>query len=164
VLVLGAACSSSAKPASTPSTESTTTPSSVPPNAPFAIGALVPLTNGWHAEVSKVQRPFASASLTAPPAGRQYVAVDVALQNDGPGSARITATKIYALVDARGREYAPSRSSGVDGQYPPGTTRQGRLVFAVPIDTDLTLKLDGVRIGTQNAVWQIDPPARPSGD
>lgn len=103
-----------------------------------------------------MQRPYSPAAAPALPAGQTFVAVDVVLQNDGPGTAKITAKRIYALVDDSGKQYAPITASGINGQYPPDTKRSGTIVFAAPADAPVVLRFDGVLIGTQRATFRTN--------
>ncbi|MDP9336358.1 MAG: hypothetical protein M3Q30_24010, partial [Actinomycetota bacterium] len=58
----------------------------------------------------------------------------------------------------------PGHPSGLDSRFSPGAIRTGQLIFAVPVGRQLRMLLDGPAIGTQRAVFQIDPPKTPPRD
>ena len=52
----------------------------------------------------------------------------------------------------------PGTPNGIDGNYTPGTSRSGKLIFTAPKHQKLGLVLAGQRIGTQLSYFTIDPP------
>lgn len=179
IAVMLAACGSSHHPNASPNTASSTTSTSfntqttADPNQqynaiPFNVGDVVGLPNGWSVQVVKVTRPYVAAGMAATPAGQQDVAVDMKMVNDGTRPVDVNAGKIFAIVDSANEQHAaiavPGHPSGLDSRFSPGAIRTGRLIFAVPVGRQLRMLLDGPEIGTQRAVFQIDPPKTPPRD
>src|SRR4029077_5416562 len=82
LLVLAAACSSSH--ASSGATTSTTAgPLETPNSIPFDVGEKIGLPNGWIVGNQHVNRPYVTSKLPKPARGRQYVALDIAMENAG---------------------------------------------------------------------------------
>ena len=52
----------------------------------------------------------------------------------------------------------PGHPNGIDGTYPPRTSRSGQLVFAVPTKAKLRMAMDGTVDRYPEAIWLIDPP------
>ena len=174
-----AACGSSHRPSALPHVVSSTTATSsnnqttADPNQeynaiPFNVGDVVGLPNGWSVQVAKVTRPYVAAGIAATPAGQQYVAVDMKMVNDGTRPVDVNAGKIFAIVDSANEQHpavaVPGHPSGLDSRFSPGAIRTGQLIFAVPVGRELRMLLDGPAIGTQRAVFQIDPPKTPPRD
>src|SRR5437868_12520934 len=133
LLTLAAACSSSSHGAS--STTTTTTVLRTPNSIPFVVGAKVGLPNGWLVRVAKVHRPYTNPKLPALPSAREYIALDLQMENDGARTETVKATDLFSLGDnKRGIDPVvpvPGRANGIDGAYPTKKFRQGQLVFAV---------------------------------
>jgi hypothetical protein len=172
-----ASCSSSpakvAEPASTTTSLSIPTGPTVDPDQqlnaiPYNVGERIGLPNGWSVEVTRVHRPYAAPGLPSLSAGRQFVGVDLTLNNEGAAPVTVDARRIFTLTDTTGKSHAVVSSAegeqGLDGTYAPGTTKTGRLVFAVPVGLDLQMLLDGPVIHTQRSLFQIDPPKTPARD
>jgi hypothetical protein len=165
-LTLGGACASKHEASSPSSTTtavtSTTDPDQTPNSIPFNVGERVGLPNGWIVRIGRVHRPYAPDGLPALPAGRQYVAVDVSIKNDGTTTRTVNAAKLFWLGDSIGKVdhvvAVPNAPNGVDGTYAPQTKRSGRLVFDAPVKAELRMGMDGTLIGTQNAIFMVDPP------
>ncbi len=165
LLALGAACAPTHPAASTPTTPaspSTTNPNDTPNSIPYVVGERIGLPNGWLIRVGRVQRHYTAADLPAPPSGRQYVAVDISMQNQGDGTETVDAAKLFWLGDSTGKIdhviRVPGHPNGLDGPYARNTSRSGRLVFEAPLHAELRMALDGPRIGTQQSIFQIYPP------
>jgi hypothetical protein len=167
LLTLGAACSSSSHGASSTTTTSpgpsTTADALHTPNSiPFVVGAKVGLPNGWLVRVAKVHRPYTNPKLPAPPSGREYVALDMQMENDGGTTETVKAADLIQLGDSDGKVDpvvpVPGRANGIDGSYPTKQFRQGQLVFAVPKRAQLRMAFNGPLINTQQTIWTIDPP------
>jgi hypothetical protein len=160
LLVLGAACSSSQHAASSPTTS--TNPLETPNSIPFVVGAKVGLPNGWLVRVAKVRRPYTNPKLPALPSDREYVALDMQMENDGARTETVKATDLFSLGDShRGVDPVvpvPGRPNGIDGAYPTKKFRQGQLVFAVPKQAQLRMAFNGPLVNTQQTIWAIDPP------
>jgi len=181
-----AGCSSSgstAKPGSTSSTSaaSTTTgslpalpttapgdPDQIPNPIPFDVGEIAARSNGWRMGVTRVVRPFTGADLPPLPANEQYVAVDIMLSYDGTAPVTVNARKVFGVTDQEGHGHVAVSGArgvtGLDGSYTAGTTRTGRMIFAVPIGEQLLMLLDGPAIHTQRTIFQVDPPNHPAQD
>jgi hypothetical protein len=167
LLALLAGCSSSGRGSSASrrtgnATTSTIDPELLTPNSvPFAVGYPTGLPNGWRVTITKVHRPYAASGLPALPAGRQYVAVDIAMDNEGTTHS-VNAARVFSMVDGSQPHFAVTQrgqSNGVDGTYEHGTKRAGRLVFVVPTAKQLGLVLYGPAIGTKVSNFAIDPPS-----
>ncbi|HTD49180.1 MAG TPA: hypothetical protein VK771_01190, partial [Acidimicrobiia bacterium] len=69
---------------------------------------------------------------------------------------------LFTLVDTSHHEHfvvaVPGSPNGIDGHYPAGTIRSGRLVFSAPTGENLGLVLYGPGIGTQVSDFTIVPP------
>ena len=123
------------------------------------------LPNGWLVTVTHVHQAY---SLPGPPpagTGKQYVAVDITMQNQGPAGHSVDANRVFVIVDSSHKQHSPlalPRPNGIDGAYPAGTTRSGQLVFSVPTAQDLGLILYGPAIGTKVSYFRLVPPQAPS--
>jgi hypothetical protein len=161
LLTLAAACSSSSHGASSPTT-TTADPLHTPNSIPFVVGAKVGLPNGWLVRVAKVHRPYANPKLPALPSDREYVALDMQMENDGARTETVKATDLFSLGDNTGKVDpvvpVPGHPNGIDGAYPTKKFRQGQLVFAVPKQAQLRMAFNGPLINTQQTIWTIDPP------
>jgi hypothetical protein len=173
VFAVAAACSSDNGPNSTNATTTSvatpsTTPEQRPNEIPFDVGARVGLYNGWTVTVAKVRRPFTNGRLAETPDGRQYVALDITVENRGTTTATLDAAEVFSLGDSTGQVDevvpVPGRSNGLDGDYPPQRLRSGRLVFDVPVGADLRMAFDGTPLGSQHAIFMVDPPNVPPAD
>jgi hypothetical protein len=179
IAVMLSACGSSGHPNASPNAASSTTTTSfntqttADPNQqfnaiPFNVGDVVGLPNGWSVQVAKVTRPYVASGIAATPVGQQYVAVDMKMVNSGTEPVDVNANKIFTIVDSANEQHAaiavPGHPSGLHSRFSPGATRTGRLIFAVPVGRQLRMLLDGTAIGTQRAVFQIDPPKTPPRD
>ena len=115
----------------------------------------------------KVEKAYSNSSLKPLAAGRQYIAIDIRMQNLGPSAHTVDANSLFTLVDGLHKsDYVvpePGKANGIDGTYPAGTTRSGRIVFSVPTGQDLGLILSGPKIGTQVSYFAIIPPTVPQG-
>ena len=168
LLTLAPACSSSnhASHASTTTTASaptaTTDPDNTPNSLPYVVGEQIGLPHGWRVTVVKVEKSYSNPSLQPLGPGRQYVAIDIRMQNLGPAAHTVNANALFTLVDGLHKSNyvvpEPGKANGIDGTYPAGTTHSGRLVFSVPTGQDLGLILAGPRIGTQVSYFAIIPP------
>jgi hypothetical protein len=161
LLTLAAACTSSSHGGSSPTT-TTTNVLRTPNSIPFVVGAKVGLPNGWLVRVAKVHRPYTNPKLPALPSDREYVALDMQMENDGARTETVKATDLFTLGDSH-REVdpvvpVPGRPNGVDGAYPTKKFRQGQLVFAVPKQAQLRMAFNGPLVNTQQTIWTIDPP------
>jgi hypothetical protein len=176
IAALIASCSSSPTKVTVPrSTSSSSIPAGPTvdpdqqPNAiPYNVGERIGLPNGWRVQVTRVHRPYVAAGLPSSPAGQQFVAVDLTMSNEGTAPVTVNARRIFTLTDASSRPHAVVAGAvgekGLAGEYAPGVSRSGRLVFAVPVGQDLQMLLDGPAIHTQRSVFQIDPPTTPPRD
>jgi len=167
LLTLAAACSSSSHGVSssttTPEGPTTTADALHTPNSfPFVVGAKVGLANGWLVRVAKVHRPYTNPKLPALPSDREYVALDMQMENDGTRTETVKAADLFTLGDSTRRVDpvvpVPGHANGIDGPYPTKKFREGRLVFAVPKQAQLRMSLNGPLINTQQTIWTIDPP------
>jgi hypothetical protein len=166
LLTIAAACSSSHKSAGPSTTAnpvtSTTDPNLTPNSIPYVVGQQIGLPNGWRVTVTKVQQRYAAPGLRSVPAGREYVAIDIRMENQGPASHAVNADRLFTLVDSLHKSHyvvaQPGHANGIDGDYPAGTTHSGRLLFLTPTGTNLGLILYGPRIGTQVSYFAIIPP------
>jgi len=167
LLMLAGACSSSSHGASpSPSSSSTTSPTTdarhTPNSIPFEVGEKIGLPNGWLVRVAKVHRPYTNANLAALPSDREYVALDMQMENDGARAETVKAVDLFSLGDSDGKldpvVPVPGRPNGIDGNYPTKKFRQGQIVFAVPQRAALRMAFDGPLVGTQQSIWTIDPP------
>jgi hypothetical protein len=173
VLMLAAGCSSSSKGSSTPTTKAspsgpTTTidPNLVPNVIPYVVGERIGLPNNWIIGVTKVHRPYTQTGLALLPSGRQYVAVDISMNYQGSATQTVKAADLFTMVDGNRDLHKPANAptpNGIDGTYKAGTTRSGRLVYAVPPKVRLALAMEGPKIGTQRSIFTIDPPTVPAG-
>jgi len=173
LLTLAAACSSSSHGASSATTTAAgpTTSTNVlrtPNSIPFVVGAKVGLPNGWLVSVTKVHRPYAHSTLSELPSDREYVAVDITMDNEGTSTQTVKAADLFSLGDTTRNVdpvvAVPGRPNGIDGPYSPGTTHSGQLVFAVPKGAQLRMAMNGPLIGTQQSIFAIDPPTVPPAD
>jgi hypothetical protein len=172
LLTLAAACASNGDTArsstTTASPGAATNPNETPNSIPFNVGERVGLPNGWRVQIVKVHRPFPTRGLPAPAAGRQYVALDLSVANQGTTTEAVNAAKLFSLGDSTGKEdhvvAIPGRPNGLDGSYAANTNRSGRLVFDVPVHAQLRMAMDGPLIGTQRAIFMVDPPNFGPGD
>jgi hypothetical protein len=143
------------------------TGSTLDPNAelnliPYNVGEMTGLPGGWRVEVVRVKRANSSPGLPAPGAGRGYVTVDIRVINDEGPTVRLNAAALFDLYD-EGNNAHPviaesGRPNGLDGPFPRGTNRLGRLVFVAPAPSKLLMILDGQKLSSQRSVFQIDPP------
>ena len=151
-----------------PVTASTEDPNQLYNPIPFNVGDVVGLPNGWSLQVRKVKLSYAPAGLAAAPDGQQYVGVEIKMVNVGPEAVNVNAPKIFTIADDRNGQHpvvaVAGHPNGLDGSYASGAGRTGELVFAVPFGRQLRMLLDGPAIGTQRAVFQIDPPKVPPRD
>src|SRR6516162_5148166 len=85
LLALAAACSSSGHPASS-ATTTTTSPLDTPNSLPYAIQEKVAVGNGWLVDITNVHRHYVNPSLPSPKSGREYVAVDLWINNHSTSS------------------------------------------------------------------------------
>jgi hypothetical protein len=170
LLTPAAACASNGGTKTTNSTDATSTTNEleVPNLVPFEVGARVGLPNGWTVQIAKVHRPYADPQLPALPDGRQYVALDLSVSNLGTTTENVQAADLFWLGDSTGKEdrvvAVPGKPGGVDGSYAPQTSRSGQLVFDVPLHAQLRMAMDGPLIGTQKAIFTVDPPTVPPSD
>jgi hypothetical protein len=167
LLALAASCSSSHHAAGS-SSPTTTNPLATPNSIPYEVGERMGLPNGWIVEVTKVHQPYVNPSLPAPRSGREYVAVDVMLQNRGSSRPTLDAGKVFSFGDSDGKVDpvipVPGQPNGLDGVYPPTKSRTGRLVFDVPSTAQLRMAMNGPLIGTQYSIFTIVPPKVGPGD
>jgi hypothetical protein len=164
LLTLAAACSSSSHGASsTPEAPPTTADALHTPNSiPFVVGAKIGLPHGWLVRVAKVHRPYTNPKLPALPSDREYIALDMQMENDGARTETVKAADLFWLGDNLHKVDpvvpVPGQANGIDGPYPTKTSRQGQLVFAVPKKSQLRLSFNGPLVNTQQTIWTIDPP------
>jgi hypothetical protein len=172
LLTIGTACSStdttSRETETTKAPASTTDPNETPNSIPFDLGARVGLPNGWIVTIVKVRRPYSNPQLPEPDDGREYVAVDMTMENQGTERRAVDAAALFELGDSTGGTdqvvAVPDRANGIDGSYPPQTKRSGQLVFEVPARAQLRMAMDGPLIGTKKAIFMVDPPTVPAVD
>jgi len=169
MLTLAVACSSGhATTANTTTTSgssatsTTSNPNDTPNSIPYVVGEKIGLPNGWLVTVTAVHLHFSRSGLPPVHAAQQYVAIDIGMENQGPGTYTVNADRLFTLVDTSHQEHfvvaQPGTANGIDGPYPAGTTRSGRLVFTAPTGENLGLVLYGPRIGTQISDFTIVPP------
>lgn len=163
LLVLGGACSSSDKTADPSNAATSTTRVSQRPNPiPFDVGERVGLPKGWLVQVTRVQRPYTNGQLPDLADNREYLAVDIWMQNRGTETRTVDSAELFHIGDSTGALDAavavPGESNDLDGDYEPQTERSGQLVFDVPTKAQLRLAMNGPLIGTQNAIFMVDPP------
>jgi len=171
LLTLAAACSSSSHGTSTATTATSQGPSTTadalhtPNSIPFVVGAKVGLPNGWLVRVATVHRPYTNPKLPDVSSDREYVALDIQMENDGGTTETVKAADLIQLGDSDGKVDpvvpVPGQPNGIDGAYPTKKFRQGQLVFAVPKQAQLRMAFNGPLIGTQQTIWTIDPPTVP---
>jgi hypothetical protein len=178
-LVAAAGCSSSARrstgppPTTAAPTPSTTPGSTLDPNGvlnpiPYNVHEPISLPGGWQVEVMGVQRGYTGRSLPVVTPGDEYVAVDVRMTNNGTAPVTVAPAALFTLLDQHGdahavvSERAPADS--LAGEFAPGATKTGRLVFAAPKHLQLRMLVAGQKIGSQQSIWQIDPPKAPNQD
>lgn len=183
VLVVAAGCSSShgtAKASNTTvstsvststssaATSTTANPMDIPNSIPYVVGEKIGLPNNWLVTVLDVHLHDAPAGLAPAGPGKQYVAIDLAMQYQGSTPYTVDANSLFTLVDAAHQELfvipEPGTPNGIDGRYTHGTTRTGRLIFKAPIGQDLGLVLYGPRIGSQVSDFTIVPPTVPNNN
>jgi hypothetical protein len=144
------------------SPSSTADPDAQPNPIPYNVGDMIALPGGWRIEVVKVRRGYSAADLAAPHTGEDHVAVDVRIINDEGLNRRVQTASLFALLDASNQAHsviaAPGTHNALDGPFPPGTDRTGRLVFDAPVHSQLRMLLDGRALGSKPSVFQIDPP------
>src|SRR5580765_7829257 len=99
LLTLAAACSSSSHSGSSSTTTTTTDILHTPNSIPFVVGAKIGLPNGWLVRVAKVHRPYTNPKLPALPSDREYVALDIQMENDGAHTETVKATDLFSLGD-----------------------------------------------------------------
>lgn len=168
LLAVAAGCSSSttsSKASSTttlPATSTTADPNLTPNSIPFVVGEQAGLPNNWRVTLLKIRLAYPAPGLARPPAGQQYVGVDMRMQNLGPAAHTVNANALFTMVDGSHKSHyvvpVPGHPNGIDGAYPAATTRTGLLVFEVPTGKDLGLILYGPKIGTQVTFFAIVPP------
>jgi hypothetical protein len=168
LIVLVTGCSSSKHGASGGPTTSTN-PLNTPNALPYAIQEKVAVGNGWLVDIMKVHRPYVNPKLPGPAAGREYVAVDLWINNRSTNhSPTLDVAKVFSLGDSTGKVDpvvpVPGSPSGLDGSYPPNTARTGRLVFDVPQKAALRMAMNGPLIGAQRSIFLVDPPSYQPGD
>jgi hypothetical protein len=169
LLALAAACSSSGHPASS-ATTTTTSPLDTPNSLPYAIQEKVAVGNGWLVDITNVHRHYVNPSLPSPKSGREYVAVDLWINNHSTSSPspRLNAAKVFSIGDShRGVDRVVpvlGKASGLDGVYAPQQSRTGQLVFDVPTKAALRMAMDGPLIGAQRSIFLVDPPSYAPGD
>jgi hypothetical protein len=170
LLTVSAACSSSHKSSNAPTTTSnaptsTTDPNITPNSIPYAVGERTGLPGGWIVTVAKVRHRYSAPGLPALGTRHQYVALDITMVNQTSAAHTVNADRLLTLVDGLHKAHfviaQPGRPNGIDGAYPPGRSRSGRVVFSAPVGTDLGLVLYGPRIGTQISYFSVDPPSPP---
>jgi hypothetical protein len=170
--LLAAACSSGAHSATSDTTESTnaaasstTDPNNTPNSIPYVVGEQIGLPSGWTVRVAAVHYPSSIPGLPAISAGERYVVVDLTMQNNGTTQYTVDANKLFTLTDTLHKTHfvmkQPGTPNGIDGSYPHGTMRSGKLVFTAPKRQQLGLILAGPTIGTQVSFFTIDPPNVP---
>ena len=168
LLTLAAACSSSHKSSSPTTTTagggstSTTDPDNTPNSIPFTVGEQMGLPHGWLVTVVKVHQHYSAPGLHPAPAGRQYVAIDIRLSNQGSTAHTVDANRLFTLTDSLHKSHyvvaQPGHANGIDGAYPPGTAHSGTIVFLTPTNVQLGLVMYGPFIGTQVSYFAIVPP------
>jgi hypothetical protein len=171
-------CSDAAKPSAspTPSTQtpsSTTTGNTLDPNSvlnpiPYNVREPISLPGDWEVEVMRVQRGFTNHALPAAPPGQEYVAVDVHMTNNGTANQHVVPAAVFTLLDQQGSTHAvvisPAVPDMLNGTLAAGASRTGRLLFLAPKHLQLRMLLDGQKMGSQQSIWQIDPPTAPKQD
>ena len=177
--VVAAGCSSShgtakasdttaATSTSSAATSTTANPMNTPNAIPYAVGEKIGLPHNWLVTVLKVHQQFSAPGLRPLPAGQQYVAIDLTMQNQGPATHTVNANSLFTLTDALHKEHfvvpVPGHPNGIDGPYRAGTTHTGQLVFSAPTGKDLGLILSGPRIGTEVSFFTIVPPTVPAAN
>jgi hypothetical protein len=170
VAACGSNRSGSANPPSSGPTSTaapSATVSTIDPNAtlneiPYNVGEMIGLAGGWRVEVEHVTRSNSLPGLAAPGSDRNYVTVDIRVINEEGPNVRFNAAALFVLYDEGNNEHRavaePGRPNGLDGAFPPGTNRVGRLVFTAPAHSKLLMILDGQKLSSQRSVFQIDPP------
>jgi len=159
IAALLASCSSSASTSAEPAASSSSIPTvsiptgpTVDPNQqpnpiPYNVGERVGLPNGWLVQVTRVHRPYVAPGLPSVPAGQQFVGVDLTMDNEGAAAVTVSPRRVFKVNDASGTSHVvvsgAEGAKGLDGTYPPGVSKSGRLVFAVPVGSDLVMLLDG---------------------
>jgi len=137
-----------------------------PNSIPYVVGEKIGLPNNWLVTVLDVHLHDAPAGLAPAGSGEQYVAIDLTMENQGPTTYTVDANSLFTLVDAAHHELfvipEPGTPNGIDGRYPAGTTRTGRLIFKAPIGQNLGLVLYGPRIGSQVSDFTIVPSTVPN--
>ena len=107
-------------------------------------------------------RTFAPSEIMRPPAGQQWIDVDLIVRNRGTSAATIYVPQMFTLIDAQGRRYpAPAitinPNPGIDGPLPAGETIRGTVVFGTPVGSG-PYRLRYTRPGTaQTATWAVSP-------
>ena len=152
--------------ASSAATSTTANPNDTPNPIPYVVGEQIGLANNWLVTVVEVHLHDAPAGLAPAGSGKQYVAIDIRMKNQGPTTYTVDANTLFTLVDTAHQELfvipVPGTANGIDGRYATGTARTGRLVFKAPIGQDLGLVLYGPRIGSQVSDFAIVPPTVPN--
>jgi hypothetical protein len=146
---------------------STANPNLTPNAIPYEVGEQIGL-KPWLVLLLKVRQEYSAPGLRPLPAGQQYLAIDLRMENQGPATYTVNANALFTLTDALHHEHfvvaVPGHPNGIDGRYRAGTTHTGRLVFSAPTGENLGLILYGPRIGTQVSYFTIVPPTVPAGD
>jgi len=174
VLVVATGCSSShgsSAPTTTttsPPTSTTANPDNTPNSIPYEAGEKIGLAGGWLVLLTGVHLHFSPPGLPAAPAGEQYVAISVNMENQGPGTHTVNAARLFTMVDTAHKELfvvaSPGKANGLDGVYRAGTTRTGQILFLAPTGQDLGLVLYGPLIGAPVSDFTIVPPTVPNDD
>jgi len=113
--------------------------------------------------IQTVWRPQLGDALKIRVPSQRFLIVTVSATN---GGGREISVPLLTLVDQNGKEYRESdNGEGVDNWFgllrdiAPAETRQGNLVFDVPLSSYKLRLTDGGEPGTERAVW-VDIPLR----
>jgi hypothetical protein len=143
-------------------------PDQTPNPIPFDVGEIAARSGGWLVGVTHVVRPLGDAALPSLPAGQEYVGVDIKMSYAGASPVTVSSRDVFGVNDVTGKGHAAisgaKGTTGLDGTYSSGTTKTGRMIFAVPTGKQLLMLMNGPAIKTQNTVFQVDPPTHPPVD
>ena len=89
----------SSTPTTSPATSTTANPMNTPNPIPYVVGEKIGLPNGWLVTVTDVHLHYSPPGLSPARSGQQYVAIDLRMENQGPGTYTVNANSLFTLVD-----------------------------------------------------------------
>ena len=150
-----------AAPAAGPDDASPEADASAPAATPAAVGETV-TTESWQLLVNGVTDPQPPEStFLKPDDGHHYVSADVTLTWSGKVSTTFSAVQGFQLQDSTSANFGPQMTEiepkNPEGEFAPGQSRRGLVVFEVPDDASgLVLNFAGP--GLRTAYAQVKLP------